>query len=254
MRTPQAGGLRSGTTLAQVALVTRRHIRNLACLLLLVSLTPMHGAAAQDTVAPRANDPVAYRLNPSDVLDLDFRFTPEMNQSVTVRPDGFIALHGADDVQAAGLTLSELTRAIERAYGTLLRTPMISVSLKDFKKPYVVVDGEVDRPGQYELRGNMTLTEALAVAGGMKDSAKHSEVWVFHRLPSGKVDSRRIDVKRMQARGDLRDDLHIDPSDVIFVPKSTWSKVQRFIPIPGIGWGFTLRSNNTPTPCSGTCP
>ena len=70
------GRAASGTALAQVAVVITRHIWNLACLLLLVSLTAMHGAAAPDTVAPPTTILADGLLNPSDVLDLDFRFTP----------------------------------------------------------------------------------------------------------------------------------------------------------------------------------
>ncbi len=192
---------------------------------------PQRSARIQDEVQPTRLPSTEYRLNPSDVLDLDFRFTPELNQSVIVRPGGFITLLGVGEVRAVGLTVPEVTRAIERAYSSLLRDPLITVSLKDFKKPYIIVDGEVGRPGQYELRGSMTLTDAIAVAGGFTEHAKHSEVWVFHRLPDGTVGSRQFNVKRMEDRGDLNDDPRVDASDVIFVPKSIMSKLGRFSPL-----------------------
>jgi polysaccharide export outer membrane protein len=193
-----------------------------------------HDAAGQ-TNAPVRSSLSEYRLNPSDVLDLDFRFTPELNQSVAIGPGGLIALQGVGEIQAAGLTLGELRRAIEQAYTPLLKNPLISVSLKDFKKPSVTVNGEVERPGQYELRGDMTLTEAIAAAGGLTESARHSTVWIFHRRADGVVDTRLIDVKRMWSSGSLNEDPRLYATDVIFVPKNRWSKIRPFIPVPGVG-------------------
>lgn len=214
----------------------RQGVPRLVCLALVLAVARIGSAAQQEpagSVGRTAS--TEYRVNPSDVLDLDFRFTPELNQSVTVKPDGLIALFAVGELQAAGLTIPELRRSLELAYGSLLRTPLIGVSLKDFRKPYFVVDGEVGRPGQYELRGSTRLSEAIAVAGGFKEGAKHSEVLVFHRMPDGTTQTRQIDLKQMLKDGNLSEDPRVDPSDVIFVPKSTWSKVQRFIPIPGLG-------------------
>ena len=222
-------------------IVITQGVPRLLCLALVVGIARIGTAAPQEPATSpgevRAGLAASteYRVNPSDVLDLDFRFTPELNQSVTVKPDGLIALVAVGELQAAGLTIPELTRSLERAYGSLLRSPLISVSLKDFKKPYFVVDGEVGRPGQYELRGAITLSEAIAVAGGFKEGAKHSEVLMFHRMPDGTTQARQIDVKQMLSDGNLDEDPRVAPSDVIFVPRSTWSKVQRFIPIPGLG-------------------
>src|SRR5215475_15462410 len=74
-----------------------------------------------------------YRLRSSDVIDLTFRFTPEFNQEVTVQPDGYIQARGLpNDVYVQGLTVSELTATLQKAYGSILNEPEISVTLKDF--------------------------------------------------------------------------------------------------------------------------
>jgi len=217
-----------------------RYLHGSMCLMLVLmsnwvcAAAPQRAVGIQDEVQVVRLSSTEYRLNPNDVFDLDFRFTPELNQVVTVRPDGFITLQGVGDVQAAGLTVVELTRAIERAYASLLRDPLISVSLKDFRKPYITVDGEVGKPGQYELRGIMTLTEAIAIAGGFTQHAKHSEVWLFHRPQDGPMRARLFNVKRMQNSGDLTEDPRVYPSDMIFVPKGIMSKIQRFSPMSWI--------------------
>ena len=176
-----------------------------------------------------------YQLCPGDVLDLRFEFTPEFNQSnVAVQPDGFAALSGVGDVHVAGLTVPELTKTLQSAYGKILAKPVITVMLRDFNKPYFVAIGQVGKPGKYDLRANTTVIEALGIAGGLNDTSKHSDVWIFHRLPDGNVQSRRVDVKRMLASGNLNEDALLQPGDTIFVPQNTASKIKNFL-APSIG-------------------
>ena len=91
-----------------------------------------------------------------------------------------------------GQTVPELTETLRLAYGKILHDPLISVVLKDFEKPYFIADGQVGRPGKYELRGDTTLTQAIAMAGGFQDSAKHSQVLLFRRVDSDWVSAKII--------------------------------------------------------------
>ena len=176
-----------------------------------------------------------YQLCPGDSLDLRFEFTPEFNQSnVAVQPDGFAALTGIGDVHVAGLTVPELTTTLQSAYGKILAKPVITVVLRDFNKPYFVATGQVGKPGKYELRANTTVIEALGIAVGLNDTSKHSEVWVFHRLPDGNVQSKHINVKRMLAAGNLNEDLLLRPGDTIYVPQNVASKIRAFVQ-PSLG-------------------
>ena len=95
-----------------------------------------------------------YKIAPGDSFDLNFELSPEFNQSgVAVQPDGFVTLRGIGDIQVKGQTVPELTQTLRTAYGKILNDPIISVSLKDFEKPYFVADGQVGKPGKYDLRG-----------------------------------------------------------------------------------------------------
>jgi polysaccharide export outer membrane protein len=171
-----------------------------------------------------------YLLRPGDVFDLQFEFSPEYNQSVTVQPDGFVTLRGVGDIHVAGKTVPELTATLKQAYGKFLAQPVISVVLKDFEKPYFIANGQVEKPGKYELRGDTTVTEGLAIAGGLNNSAKNSQVLLFRRVSQEWVEAREIDVKNMLNGKNLNEDVHLKPGDMIFVPKSRWSKVRQFIP------------------------
>jgi polysaccharide export outer membrane protein len=181
-----------------------------------------------------------YELRADDVLDISFEFTPEFNQTVTVQPDGYVALRGVGDVHVAGRTVPELTEAIRTAYGKILQNPVIAIVLKDFEKPYFVIGGQVGRPGKYELRGDTTVTEAIAIAGWFNSSAKHSQVVLYRRVSRDLYEAKLINVKKMMKSHDLSEDSHLKPGDTLFVPQNSLSKIRQFVPTPGIGVGATF--------------
>ena len=171
-----------------------------------------------------------YRLRKSDVIEIDFPLVPEFNQTVTVQPDGFIGLREVGQVFVEGKKLPDLEEAVKAAYSATLQDPEVTVVLKDYDHPYFVASGEVARPGKYELRGDTTVTEALAIAGGFNGQAKKSQVVLFRRVSDELVETRLLDVKRMLKSADLREDLHLRAGDLLYVPQSTLSKVRRLIP------------------------
>jgi polysaccharide export outer membrane protein len=175
-----------------------------------------------------------YRLHKSDVVEVDFAFSPEFNQTLTVQPDGFITLREVPELYVERLTLPELREAIEKAYAGLLHAPLVTITLKDFDKPYFVASGEVGRPGKYDLRGDTTVTEALAIAGGLNERAKHSQVVLFRRVSDGMAEARVLDVKHMLRSRDLTEDVYLKPGDLLFVPQNTISKVRRYMPVSSL--------------------
>ena len=176
-----------------------------------------------------------YKLELGDQFDVSFELSPEFNQTEIVQPDGYITLRGAGDVHVAGQTVPELTETLRRAYGKILNDPLISVILKDFEKPYFIADGQIGKPGKYELRGDTTLTQAIAIAGGFEDSAKHSQVLLFRRVNSDWVSAKIINVKEMEKEGNLREDPFLHPGDMVFVPKNRFSKIKPFLPTSSMG-------------------
>jgi polysaccharide export outer membrane protein len=171
-----------------------------------------------------------YRLRKSDVIEIDFPLVPEFNQTVTVQPDGFIGLREVGQVFVEGKKLPELEEAVRAAYAAMLHDPEVTAVLKDYDHPYFVASGEVARPGKYELRGDTTVTEALAIAGGFNGQAKKSQVVLFRRVSDELVETRLLDVKRMLKSSDLREDLHLRAGDLLYVPQNTISKLRRLMP------------------------
>jgi polysaccharide biosynthesis/export protein len=177
-----------------------------------------------------------YRLSKSDAVEVSFTFSPDFNQTLTVQPDGFVALKGAGSLLAEGLTVPEVQLAVADAYRGFLHEPEVTVTLKDFDKPYFLASGEVARPGKYELRGDLTVNEAVAMAGGFTQQARHSQVVVFRRISAYVAESHVIDLKKMLDSRDLREDLHLQPGDFIFVPQSRISKIRRYVPTNSMSW------------------
>jgi len=180
-----------------------------------------------------------YKVAPGDSFDVNFELSPEFNQSsVTIQPDGFVTLRSVGEVYVQGQSLPELTETLRGVYGKILNDPLISVNLKDFEKPYFVADGQVGRPGKYDLRGEVTLTQAVAIAGGFNQNAKASQVLLFRRVSDQWMEAKLIDVKKMHKSGNLREDPTIRPGDMLFVPKTTLSKIDRFFPSAQMGTMF----------------
>jgi polysaccharide biosynthesis/export protein len=176
-----------------------------------------------------------YRITPSDVLELTFPQVPEFDQTLMVQPDGYITLRAAGEIRVQGRTLPELQQQLYEAYEPILRDPSITIVLKEFEKPFFTIAGEVKTPGKFELRGALTLTQALAVAGGFTGEAKSSQVVLFRRFSADLLEVKQIDVGAMYSRRNLDEDHLIRPGDTILVPRSLFSRLAPFIPVPGIG-------------------
>jgi polysaccharide biosynthesis/export protein len=182
-----------------------------------------------------------YKVQAGDQFDVNFELSPEFNQTVTVQPDGFVTLRGVGDLHVAEQTVPELTETLRRAYGGILHDPLISVMLKDFEKPYFVADGQLGKPGKYDLRGDTTLTQAIAMAGGFTESSKHSQVLLFRRVSDQWTEAKIFNIKKMEHEGNLSEDPFLHPGDMLFVPKNTFSKIQKFIPNGNMGAYVPLR-------------
>ena len=117
-----------------------------------------------------------------------------------------------------------------------LRDPELTVELKDFQKPRFVVGGEVDKPGQFELRGRITVLEAIAMAGGFKNSAKHSQVVLFRRYDETQAVTRVINAKELAKAESHRRGSRPAARRLPVRAAEQISKIERLIPFTSIGW------------------
>jgi len=181
-----------------------------------------------------------YRIQADDVLEVSFRYTPEFDQEVTVQPDGFVELKGLqNDLHIQGLTVPEVIEALKHAYVDVLHDPVISVVLRDFEKPYFVAGGQVGKPGKYDLRGATSATQAIAIAGGFVDFAKNKQVLLFRRYSDDVVEVKVLNLKRVLKNKDPREDLMLQPGDMLYVPKTAMAAIDRFLPRTSLGTYFS---------------
>lgn len=181
-----------------------------------------------------------YRIEADDIMELSFRYTPEFDQEVTVQPDGFIQLKGLPgDVHVQGLTVPELIAELKKVYGSVLNDPVISVVLRDFEKPYFIAGGQVGKPGKYDLRGDTTAGQAIAIAGGFADYAKNKQVLLFRRYSNDTVEVKAYDLKKIMKGKNVEEDPMLQPGDMLFVPKTWMANVDRFLPRSSLGTYFS---------------
>jgi len=176
-----------------------------------------------------------YRLQPGDVLEVQYRYSPEFNQTATVQPDGYISLEIGGDLKVAGFTVEQTREAIMRRASERLQDPVMTIVLKEFQRPYFVVAGEVAQPGKIEMRERVTALQAIMLAGGMKEGAKSSQVVVFRRINSDIAEVKLLNLKSIRRTADLENDLTLQPGDMVYVPRDKISKIERFMRIASIG-------------------
>ncbi|MCB1950011.1 polysaccharide biosynthesis/export family protein [Nitrosomonas sp.] len=209
--------------------------------------------SAPQYVSPVA--PVAEKLNPyqiqvGDVLEIKLLLNPELEEQVTVRPDGMVSTAVAQNVPAFGRTPEELQADLNERYKKHLSEPNLAVIVKNFAPTRIYVLGEVNSPGEYISVGpNLTLLQALARAGGLKNSALTEQIMILRR---GSADNPEIYAASYDnATSGLQPgaDVRLAAYDVVYVPKTTIADayvnyeqyIQQFMrPAMGLSLGYQL--------------
>jgi polysaccharide biosynthesis/export protein len=185
-----------------------------------------------------------YRIQPSDVIEVQYRYTPEYNHTVTIQPDGFATLQFVGDMKLAGLTVEEATAAIVKKAGERLQRPEVTVTLREFIKPYFTVAGEVNHPGRFDLRGHVSAVEAIAMSGGFKESSRRTTVILLHQASADTAEVKVLDLKRLMSAKAIAEDTTLRPGDLLVVPENKISKVEPLMRLgqTGLyGLGLALR-------------
>jgi protein involved in polysaccharide export with SLBB domain len=180
-----------------------------------------------------------YKLQPDDGLVISFPLSPEFDQpshclqtttcSVMVQPDGYINVEGAGSIYVKGMTVPEVVEALKKAYSGILHDPIIHVDLIEFQKPYFLVSGQVGKPGQYDLRHDTTVSEAIAIAGGFAPTAK-TQIFLFHRISSGWVEVKKLNLKDILNGKNANEDVQMSSGDMLFVPEKFITNFRKYVP------------------------
>ena len=171
-----------------------------------------------------------YILQREDVLLISFPLSTELNQTVTIQPDGYVSLLNTSSVYAQGLTVPELVDAVKKAYAGVLHDPVVNIDVQDFQKPTFTVTGQVGKPGQYELRSDITVAEAVAVAGGMTMQTAKTQVFLFHRASRDWVEVKKVNLKDVLKGKNVNEDAMVMPGDMIYVPEKFIANFRKYVP------------------------
>lgn len=168
-----------------------------------------------------------YLLNASDVVEFKFSYNPDMNERVTIRPDGYVSLSMIGDVMAKGATPEELAKAAEARYTGILRRPELVVIVREFAAQRIFIAGEVNTPGVVPLAGKLTLAQALFHAGGPKPTARMDQVLLLKYQGSNRSSVQVV--KLSDILKGAQADIALDPYDVVFVPRSKIAQLDLFV-------------------------
>jgi polysaccharide export outer membrane protein len=179
-----------------------------------------------------------YILHTGDVIVLNYRYTPEFNQTVTVQPDGYINVNIVGNVSVVGLSVDQVRQRIVDMASQRLNHPELTITLQQFEQPYVVVAGEVEHPGKFDLRENTTALQAVMLAGGFKDSARDTQVILFRHINADEAEVRRLDLHNVKKKADLERDAELEPGDMLLVTRNKMEHLSRFMKASNLGVYF----------------
>jgi polysaccharide biosynthesis/export protein len=200
------------------------------------------------------DDLAPYKIQVADVLEIKFPLSTELNETVTVRPDGLISTALATDVEAYGKTPKEVKLALQNVYAKILQNPEVGVIVKSFAPTRFYVAGEVERPGEFINVGpNLTFMQAISRAGGLRNTANIDEIVILRRGSGTGGEVFKANFLSASSGADPTADVRLAPYDVVFVPRSTIGNVglhydqyiKQFItPNFTLGYQFNPEDNN----------
>lgn len=234
-------------------------IKNLVTVIALLSLTACAVAPKGATTAEHFKDDMRSPapkvvLGPGDVIDVKFRFLPELDYQQTIRPDGKISLQMVDEVKAAGMTPEELDDQLTQLYSSKLKSPEITVIVVSLANQVVYVGGEVATPGVLPLVGRLTAAQAVMNSGGFRETAEPANALIIRKGTDNQPVPILIDLQKVVDGSGTNVDVPLQPADIVYVPKSQIAKVDKFVRQyiqdlflfrgPSLGFTYELHADN----------
>lgn len=193
-----------------------------------------------------------YRLYPGDVLNVEIPAAPELNRTVTVQADGRVSLALLPPVMVADRSILDAETVVSRAYASQLLRPAVNIDVKTPTPLKVFVGGEVDKPGVYDMPGDINALQAVILAGGFKATGKRSQVIIIRRGPDGRAMLRTVNLITGITDPTRTTLVPLRRFDVIYVPRTGVAEVGLFVqqylrdtlPVQ-LGFSYALGGNGT---------
>jgi len=168
-------------------------------------------------------------LGPGDEFEIRFPFYPDLNDRVTVGPDGRVSLQLVDSVTVGGLSVADATRLLNERYAKVIRDPQATVTIRTFAPQEVFVDGWVANPGLVRSDVPLTVSRAVAQAGGVKSGAHTDAILVLRRTPDGLVHYYQVALGSYAGAGSSAEDPLLNTYDVVYVPQNILGSIGDFL-------------------------
>jgi polysaccharide export outer membrane protein len=190
---------------------------------------PAAEPTGQDETGPNGT-PISgdYRIGVEDVLQISVWDNKDLDRQVFVRPDGKISLPLLGEVQAGGLTVAQLTAALSEAYSRTIKGAQVSIDVQQINSRAIFFVGGVGKAGPLQLKQDLTLFQAIALAGGVEKGADLEKAFV---LRGDKVIS--VDFVKLVQKGDISQNIKVQPGDTVVVPVADVVYVQGEVRNPG---------------------
>lgn len=156
-----------------------------------------------------------YVIGAADVIAISVLDNKELDTVVSVTPDGKITVPLVGDAQAAGLTVTELTQRLTKQLAAKVKSPQVTVTLREVNSYRIYFLGRVGKPGILTSKSEVNLLQALSMAGGIQEGADLSMAYVARgteRLP--------IDFVKLVLHGELSHNITLNPDDTVVIPNN----------------------------------
>lgn len=160
-----------------------------------------------------------YRIGPEDLIEIQVFGVDQLTRTVRVNSRGLISLPLIGNLEVGGLTSQQAEAlVVAKLAENFLQNPQVSFFIREYTSQRVTIEGAVNKPGVYPLRGPTTLLQSLAVAGGQASLSDMTEVMLFRGDNEGKRETLMYDVDRIRS-GELEDPAVLN-DDLIVVKRS----------------------------------
>lgn len=168
-------------------------------------------------------------LAPGDEFELRFPFYPDLNDRLLVGPDGRVSLQLVNTVALGGLTVGDARKLLNERYAKIIRDPQVSVTMRTYAPEEIFVDGWVANPGLVRSDVPLTVSRAIAQAGGTKSGAHTNAVLVLRRTPDGVVHYFQVALGGYAGAGIAAEDPLLSTYDVVYVPQGVLGSISDFL-------------------------
>ncbi len=197
--------------------------------------------------------PPRVAIGPGDVVEIKFFYTPRLDETQTVRPDGKIMLQLIGEIEVQGKTPAELRAQLMNLYEphlNVVKSPEVAVFVRSFFSRRVFVGGQVMIPGTVEMPAKLTVLEAIMQAGGfdMREAEVRNIIVIRHK--EGQRYGYSLNLKPMMTGGEIQP-FFLEPRDIVYVPRTEIAKAGQWVDqyinklIPQSGFTFSRRSGRT---------